>query len=60
MSSGSVLKKKYNVEFISVDTGEEERKPYLTFSQIEILLLKMQEGDTMVVTSLGRQPDLYE
>ena len=51
--------KTYNVEFISAETGEEVHKPYLRYSEVETLLARMQEGDTMVVTSLGRQPELH-
>lgn len=51
--------RKYNIEFISAETGEEKSQPYLSFGEVETLILGMQEGDTMVVNALGRQPDLH-
>ncbi len=47
--------KKYSVEFISVETGDEMYQSYLSFGEVETLLVGMQEGDCMTVTALGRQ-----
>lgn len=52
-------RKKYNVEFISTETGEESQKLYIGFSDVQELMLSMQEGDDMVIHCLGPQPDLH-
>lgn len=41
--------KRFNVEVVSAETGEEETQNYLTYSQVTTLMLKMKEGDALVI-----------